>query len=191
MSPFDVDAVAEVLMSIVGVSDALDWFIAFVARYSPFVVGALAIAAIVKERRWRMRVWATALTLLTLILSRGIIAPLIHLAVPRPRPFEVLGIESLVHADPGSAFPSGHASLLFAIAFAVLFYRRSWGWWLVGLSLLNGAARVAGGVHWVGDILGGLAVAAASALVIHALIGRYRPASAPPEPAAAPPLAKE
>jgi undecaprenyl-diphosphatase len=37
-------------------------------------------------------------------------------------------------------------------------------------AILNGAARIAAGVHWPGDIIGGLVVGILSALLVHILL---------------------
>lgn len=72
----------------------------------------------------------------------------------------------LVHHAADNSFPSDHASLAFAIAFAVFAFHRR-----LGLGLLLGAACIAAdrifvGVHYPVDVLASLFVGLASALVV-------------------------
>ena len=86
----------------------------------------------------------------------------------RPRPFtshpaltHVLGART---TDP--SFPSDHAAAAFAIAFAVLvFSRRAGALFLVAATLI-GLSRIALGMHYPGDILAGMLVGLASALLV-------------------------
>ena len=94
---------------------------------------------------------------------------LLKWAVHRPRPELPADLEVL--ADPSSySFPSGHVALAVAL-FGALAYlvARHWsrrGWWrwtllalLIGPAVLIGPARVAWGVHWPSDVLGGYLLA--------------------------------
>ena len=63
-----------------------------------------------------------------------------------------------------ASFPSDHAAVAGAVS-TMLLLDGLWGWGLAGwvIGLIIGAARVAVGVHYPSDILGGLAVGAVSA----------------------------
>ncbi|HEX3828091.1 MAG TPA: phosphatase PAP2 family protein [Sporichthyaceae bacterium] len=66
----------------------------------------------------------------------------------------------LISHSADQSFPSDHATAAFGIAVAVLlFLSRVWGGALFVVGLLIGFARVFVGVHYPGDIAGGLAVA--------------------------------
>lgn len=76
------------------------------------------------------------------------------------RPFDLLeGVESLL-PETGYAFPSGHASFFMAIAVSVLFLHRRAGYVFLLFALLIGFSRIAAGVHFPADILGGFALGA-------------------------------
>ncbi len=75
----------------------------------------------------------------------------------RPRPFLVLHLPHLL-SDTSYSFPSGHTIFLFALATGVLFVNKRFAYFLYAAGLIVGIARVAGGVHYPSDILGGMAL---------------------------------
>jgi undecaprenyl-diphosphatase len=85
----------------------------------------------------------------------------------RPRPFDthpsahVWGSRS---HDP--SFPSDHASAAFAIAFAVLLFDRVVGWVFLAAAVVVGFGRVFIGAHYPLDVLAGVLVGFASALLV-------------------------
>jgi undecaprenyl-diphosphatase len=83
----------------------------------------------------------------------GVIAKLVKYLIDKPRPFEVLQVHKLIAEPASAAFPSGHATIYFAIAFA--FWRTKYFWPLIVLAVLGSLGRVFVGVHYPLDILGG------------------------------------
>ena len=85
----------------------------------------------------------------------------------RPRPFaahpsaHVWGARS---HDP--SFPSDHASAAFAIAFAILLFDTLAGSLFLVAAFLIAVGRVVIGAHYPGDVLAGLLVGLASALIV-------------------------
>jgi undecaprenyl-diphosphatase len=71
-----------------------------------------------------------------------------------------------VLVDTAASFPSGHTIFMFALATGVWRINKRFGWWLYALGLLIGAARVAGGVHYPSDIVGGIVLGIATSFVI-------------------------
>ena len=59
----------------------------------------------------------------------------------------------LINHSADNSFPSDHAALAFAVAGAIVWWRRGIGLACLGLALLTGVARVYVGVHWPLDIL--------------------------------------
>lgn len=96
------------------------------------------------------------------------LAAVISRVVDRPRPF--VADPGAIHlfaqhaADPG--FPSDHATAAFAIAVAILLRNRRWGAVVLACAAVLAAARVAIGVHYPTDVLGGAALGAASAIAL-------------------------
>lgn len=66
------------------------------------------------------------------------------------------------------AFPSGHAVVVFCLFLIVLLMKKSKWSWIVGIGVVVvGIARIAGGLHWPSDILGGFALATIVFLILY------------------------
>ena len=92
---------------------------------------------------------------IAVVIARGVLVPLIHVFYDRVRPLLALSLSHNLIVDSGASFPSGHTIIMFALATAIYFYDRRFGWFLFVLGALVGIGRVAGGVHYPTDILGG------------------------------------
>ncbi len=160
--------------SLAGISPFFDGLILFFAKYHIYVmtaailviVGAVFFRGFSEERRraWEMAAFSVA----SALTARFGFTELIRLFYDRPRPFdlpaEVLtkaGIDHINQLIPhasGGSFPSGHAAFAFAIAAAVSFYYPRLGIFFWPSAILIGLGRIAAGVHWPSDILGGALV---------------------------------
>ncbi|MGP3979051.1 phosphatase PAP2 family protein [Streptomyces sp. 8N114] len=87
--------------------------------------------------------------------------------VERPRPFvEHKGVEVLVQGKTDFSFVSDHATLTMAIAVGIFMVQRKPGLVAIALALLEGFCRVYMGVHYPTDVIGGLALGTAVALLL-------------------------
>jgi undecaprenyl-diphosphatase len=85
-----------------------------------------------------------------------------------PRPFAAgFGHQLIPHAAD-SSFPSDHATVLFAVAWALLFERsaRLWGWVTFLAAASVAWARIYLGVHWPLDMVGAMVISAVAACVV-------------------------
>ncbi len=159
------------LNGLAGRSAGLDALIAFIGVYFWYSIPlGLLICWFVGRDRFRSRK-LVLMTFIGLIISRGILAEILKLVIIRPRPFLVYpAVTQLIFKEYESAFPSGHAAAVFGMATVIYFYNRKAGVGLMVLGLLIGAARVAGGVHYPTDIIGGAVVGILAGLIVHYVI---------------------
>ena len=163
------------LNSGVGINSFYDWAIVFRAEYLPWVVGIGIFLFLVFGRDKKLELKMILQAFLGAVLARFIFTETIRYFYDRPRPFEVVeGIKTLLEHSSDGSFPSGHAALFFAIAMGVYYYHRIWGvvFFLVALSISMG--RVAAGLHWPSDILGGAAVGVISTWALAFLIKKFQ-----------------
>lgn len=87
--------------------------------------------------------------------------------VERPRPFlEHRGLEVLIKGKTDFSFVSDHATLAMALAVGIFLVHRKLGLIGIGLAVLAGFSRVYMGVHYPTDVVGGLALGMAVALLL-------------------------
>ena len=79
----------------------------------------------------------------------GVLKMLVHM----PRPYiQYSQIHALFTLSPYASFPSGHATLFFALASAIYRYHKKTGYVFFVFAFLISIARVAAGVHFIFDI---------------------------------------
>ena len=136
--------------------------------------GYIAIAAclfMLILRRTR-RVGATAA--LSLILNTLIVNITVKPLVGRIRPYEVIdGLTLLVERQSDFSFPSGHSAAGFAVATVMfLLLPKRYGVPAMLLALAIALSRLYVGVHYPTDVLMGIAIGAACAVVSCLLLRR-------------------
>ena len=140
------------------------WVATFLAQNAIFLVPVILVAGWLRGTR-SIRIGmlqAACAGVLGLL-----IAQVIALAWPTPRPFMIgLGHQFLAHAAEAS-FPSDHLTLWWSVALTLVLRARTRvaGAWLVIGGLPVAWARIYLGVHFPLDMVGAIAVAAISAAV--------------------------
>lgn len=115
-------------------------------------VSALYAAAYIFWKHDRKFFLRDTIFLLGTALASWIIAHYLKDLIAHPRPDLVF---ALITPDSLYSFPSGHASFMFALGFAMNYFNFRAGLIIVILALLTGMARVLAGVHFWYDIVGG------------------------------------
>ena len=91
--------------------------------------------------------------------------------VNAPRPYEVMGYEpALPKSTSGKSFPSRHVFSGCLISITFLYVNIPWGILLFLLSVLLGAVRVYGGVHYLRDVLAGGIIAVVYGIAVYEII---------------------
>ena len=129
----------------------------FFAEY--LLYGVLVVVAYQIFQEWRAgrlgKVYDYCIAIFAALAARFGIAELIRHFYPRPRPYIALHLPHHLLSDTAYSFPSGHTIFLFALATGVYNINKTFAYWLYALGALVGLARVAAGVHYPSDILGG------------------------------------
>jgi undecaprenyl-diphosphatase len=140
------------------------------------VYGVYAIVAAVAVRWWwvgnsnKQRERHLAILCGASVACGLLINQCVLLFAHRIRPYDA-GVTHLLFApsaDP--SFPSDHATLAFAVAFALLFASARRGWIFLVAAAAIAASRVYVGTHYVSDVLGGAATALIAAAICVTLI---------------------
>ena|SRR3989344_6801276 len=158
-----------ILNNLAGRSDFFDNLIIFCGEYLPYFL-ILVFAALIffSSRAPREKFYIFSVSLASAVVAREAFAEIIRSLYHRPRPFLTLEVNQLFTND-GWAFPSGHATFFFALATALYFYDKKWGYWFFAGAFLVSISRVIAGIHYPGDILGGLLLGALVSILGRAL----------------------
>lgn len=171
MSLFELDEkVFSFLYGLANKNQLLDWVSVFLADYLFYILILVFLWVVLKEKNWRRRFYLAALTGIAIILSRGIATPAIRFFYDRPRPFIADHIEPLINHIATNSFPSGHLAIFTPIFLALFLINRRLGFVVFVGAILIGIGRVATGVHWPSDILGGILVGAISFFATYYLL---------------------
>lgn len=151
-------AIFNFLFSLTHRSSFFDALTVFLARdLIWFWVIVLAAVAIIYFRRVK--------TLESLIFSASAViiswsaSQLIKILLGSSRPFVDLPVGSTLLTTGGDAFPSSHASFLFALTISIYLYNRTLGLLTLVVAILVSLARIATGLHWPIDVVGGFVLA--------------------------------
>lgn len=132
-------------------SRALDFLAVFCASYLGYVLIFILAVAAFYAGNWQM----FFTPMLAGAVARFLLNNTVYFFYQRPRPVEVLPITALIKKPDHPAFPSGHASFFFALAFALFLFNIPLAIVATTAALCISLARIFAGVHWPSDIVGG------------------------------------
>lgn len=140
------------------------WVVMITSLNNGGFLSILACALMLAFRRTR-RVGVVAS--MSLAASAAVVNLAIKPLVARIRPYEAIeGLELLVHPQADFSFPSGHTSAAFAVAVVMLrLLPRRYGVPALILAALIALSRLYVGVHYPTDVLAGIVIGSAVALV--------------------------
>lgn len=160
----------------------LDNFVIIFSGKIIWIPAVLAILYAIVRTQKRDAVWVVLFLALAIVLADQISSGLIKPLVARWRPTHEPSLEGMVHVVHGYTggrygFVSSHAANACAVAlFTSLLFRRRLYSWTIGLwAVANMYSRIYLGVHYPGDIIGGILVGLGSAWAAYALMKRFKP----------------
>jgi undecaprenyl-diphosphatase len=143
----------------------------------PFILGFMLVIMALHGRN-RMQDRDNLAAVVRLFVAVAVSSAVLQLAVTlvhRPRPFIDHEVHLLFYRPTDWSFPSNPATATFTFFFSALFSDRRFGWWFLPPALLMSFARIYCGVHYPGDVLAGIVIAAASAYLVHRVDFLSRP----------------
>lgn len=143
-------------------SQLSDLLMIFGARYLIYFTFLLAFILAFKSGAKEKRALILTILFLPIII---LIIILIHIFFFEPRPFVNFHFSPLIPYSEDASFPSRHASIMSAMAFAYTYYKSKWAPFFLFLMLWVGIARIYVGVHYPLDILGGFIVGVISLMI--------------------------
>lgn len=146
----------------------MDFFIIFLAEYFLYIAFVYAVLHIyfLHEKKFNIRYLAT---IIGIPVFAWFVGRFIKNVVEHPRPDLAT---ALIVPDSLYSFPSGHATLMFALAATMYAYDKKAGLILFVLAVATGIARVLAGVHYWYDIVGGAVLGYVVSLIVITVLKR-------------------
>lgn len=146
---------------------SLDFIMIFGAETLIYLVFILTLVLAFKGRSPERKAIILAIVSLPILV---IIIKIIHLFYYENRPFITHQLIPLISYGNDASFPSRHASISSAIAFAYTYYKSQWASLFLLFMLWVGLSRIFVGVHYPLDILGGFIVGIISLVISKQII---------------------
>ncbi|MDE3125303.1 MAG: phosphatase PAP2 family protein [Bacteroidota bacterium] len=155
----------------------LDPFIQFITDTAyvfaisvPIII--LIIGYIKKNKLIQFRAWFILIS----IFWAEIISTILKFSINRTRPFKVYPFIEKLTAGGSPSFPSGHTTDAFVLCCSIILVYKKWQFSIPVFvwAILVGYSRMALGVHYPTDVLGGIAIGLSAPLMIKYFIPQYK-----------------
>ena len=153
--------------------DFITHLIRFFAKWPAVLAIACALGFFAREYRHHPKKFfqEVSITTVTVLVAWGISA-ILKIIVHAPRPFVGRGIPNAFMVQDYTSFPSGHATLFFAIATAVFLYNRKTGSLLYLFATVIAVFRVIAGIHYPIDVVVGAGIGVGIAYLVHSALSK-------------------
>src|SRR5438093_230824 len=142
----------------------------------PLAFALWFVPGVSAERALRQRVW---LAVVTSVIAGLLLTALVAQLYSDARPFvSRTDTRLLISHAADNGFPSEHATVSFAVAGTLIWWRRSIGFIGIFLASLIGFARVFVGVHWPSDVAAGAAIGLATGALSAKTVSWWTPLQA-------------
>jgi undecaprenyl-diphosphatase len=163
-----------VLNGLTGHSPVFDVVIILFASYLPYLMVVTYLLFVHFSPYSRIEKYQFFwLTVISGGIARFGVNEIIHLFYHRSRPFISHRLHPLLFEN-GWSFPSGHATFFFAAATVIYLYNKKWGIGFFVATLVATISRVAAGLHYPSDIIGGMIIGIFTAYAVFQLTIRTR-----------------
>ena len=160
-------------------SQGFSKLVVFCAQDFAYVVAFLAVVFLVyffiTDKDWRGKkliAWGIeSATIVGTVFLAWLVSFIIKTIAHAPRPFVVFPqVHPLLIETKYDSFPSGHATVLFALAMAIYLYNKRAGIFFFVCGIVVTLARVSAGIHFPVDIVAGAVIGIGVAWVAHGYI---------------------
>lgn len=160
-------------------SSGFDQVAIFITDKADKIVLALAAVFLfgffLLHRDWKDKEWFAWLkegaTVFVSVVGAYAVSYVLKLIFHAPRPFVTHGdVHPLVVETPLSSFPSGHATLFFALAMAIYLYNKPAGWVFFLFAIIIALSRIVVGVHYPLDIVVGAVIGVGMAYILYRIV---------------------
>lgn len=146
----------------------------FGSEILPFIALFLVGGWVVFSKKKQAAIPQAVMVLLAALLAVGI-ADFLKYWIGAPRPFVLLdGIRGTFEHDPFGSFPSAHMTFFTALAAATFKKSSVLSGMLFAAAGIIGLSRIAAGLHFPIDIIGGFFLGLAVAVIVEYLDTKYR-----------------
>ena len=137
--------------------------VSYITWFAPLILLIIAFA----KKKIILR--KKALFILSSVILSSIITVILKYTIDRPRPFDSYDFIEKITSGGSPAFPSGHTSEAFVIAFALSLAFRKWYIIIPSLfwAIAVGYSRMSLGVHYPSDVLMGASIGIASSFLVY------------------------